>query len=310
MNRKVLVPPCLFGVLAILIVTLVAEPSPGLFPVQPAANSPTSTSNSVSVAFWNIQWFPGRRPRASRAEESRQIKAVQSDIAQWNADIVGLEEVRDFARAEVAVAHLAGFKIDVCANFPARDGQAEAQQVAIASRLQPLSAWAEEWKIAGAMTPPRGFAFAAYQFAPNKLILVYVVHLKSNRGDIRENILIRQESIRQLRAHMNAMELAYGKLGDLTWMVGGDFNTSLDDRRFAAETTLRNLMRNGFAWTWQNIPVASRTTLPPTRDFPPACFDHIFYRGATLRKAWVANTSGQSSDHQAVAAILDLPPLK
>lgn len=308
-NRR-FVFPCLFAIGAFFVAALFAEPSPWPFPARPGTTSLTSTSNSVTVVFWNIQWFPGRRPRATRAEESRQIKAVHSDIARLNADIIGLEEVRDFASAGVAIAPLPGFKVDVCANFPAREGQAETQQVAIASRLQPLSAWAEAWKTAGAMTPPRGFAFAAYQFAPRQLILVYAVHLKSNRGDIRENILIRQESLRQLRAHMNAMEAAYGKLGAITWIVGGDFNTSLDDQRFAAETTLRALMSNGFAWTWQNVPVASRTTLPPDRDFPPACFDHIFYRGAALREAWVANTAEQSSDHRAVGAILDLPPPK
>jgi endonuclease/exonuclease/phosphatase (EEP) superfamily protein YafD len=70
------------------------------------------------------------------------------------------------------------------------------------------------------------------------------------------------------------------------------------------------LVGNGFAWCWQNVPLVSRTTVPPDRDFPPACFDHIFYRGATLRKAWVANTSSQSSDHRAVVATLDLPPAR
>jgi endonuclease/exonuclease/phosphatase (EEP) superfamily protein YafD len=275
----------------------------------PSSSSAPATvaSRTITVAFWNIQWFPGRRPNASHAEENRQTNAVHSDMMQLNADIIGMEEVRDFARAGVAVAPLAGFKVDVCANFPPREGQNEAQQVAIASRLQPLSAWAEEWKPNGAMVPPRGFAFAAYQVAPRQLLLVYGVHLKSNRGDIRENVPMRQESIRQLRAHMAAMEAAYGKLGTITWIVGGDYNSSLDDNRFAAETTLRTLMSNGFNWAWQNVPLAARTTVPPDRDFPAAWFDHIFYRGATLRKAWVANTNSQSSDHRAVVATLDLP---
>jgi endonuclease/exonuclease/phosphatase family metal-dependent hydrolase len=242
-----------------------------------------------------------------RREESRQINAVHNDVVQLNADIIGMEEVRDFARASIAVAPLAGFKVDVCANFSPREGQGETQQVAIASRLQPLSAWTEEWKSAGAMTPPRGFAFAAYEVAPRQLLLVYAVHLKSNRGDIREDIPIRQESIRQLRSHMDAMQVAYGKLGSIAWVVGGDFNTSLDDNRFTRETTLRALINNGFSWSWQNVPAVSRATLPPGRDFPAACFDHIFYRGATLRRAWVANTSAQSSDHHAIVATLDLP---
>jgi endonuclease/exonuclease/phosphatase family metal-dependent hydrolase len=281
------------------------------FVAAPASRSASATTDSspqsVTVAFWNIQWFPGRRPNATRREESRQIKAVHNDVVQLNADVIGLEEVRDFARASIAIAPLAGFKVDVCANFPAREGQGETQQVAIASRLQPLSAWAEEWKSAGAMTPPRGFAFAAYEFAPRQLLLVYALHLKSNRGDIREDIPIRQESIRQLRSHMDAMQAAYGKLGSIAWVIGGDFNTSLDDNRFAREATLRALINNGFSWSWQNVPATSRETLPSGRDFPAACFDHIFYRGATLRRAWMENTSAQSSDHHAIAATLDLP---
>ncbi len=290
---------------AVLVAALHAQTSPWPFPPRPGAAPQTLIARSITVAFWNIQWFPGRRPNAARREENRQINSVHRDMLQLNADIIGMEEVRDFARAGVAVAPLTGFKVDVCANFPPRESQVEAQQVAIASRLQPLSAWAEEWKPAGAMTPPRGFAFAAYELAPRQVVLIYDVHLKSNRGDIQENIPLRQESIRQLRAHMSAMESAYGKLGAITWIVGGDFNTSLDDKRFAAETTLRTLMSNGFAWIWQNVPAMSRMTLPPDRDFPAACFDHVFYRGATLRRAWVANTSSQSSDHRAIVATFD-----
>jgi endonuclease/exonuclease/phosphatase (EEP) superfamily protein YafD len=121
---------------------------------------------------------------------------------------------------------------------------------------------------------------------------------------------MRQESMRQLLLHIEAMQRAYGKLGTITWIVGGDFNTSLDDKRFANETTLHSLMDNGFAWIWQNVPLASRTTLPRGGGFPAACFDHIFYRGAKLRRASVVNTSRQSSDHRAIVATFDLPAAK
>ena len=117
-----------------------------------------------------------------------------------DADIIGMEEVRDFANAAVAVQPLRGFKVDVISNFPPREGQRTPQQVAITSRLQPISAWAEAWKAASPVTPPRGFAFAAYELAPNELLLVYALHLKSNRGGLRENIAIREESIHQLIA--------------------------------------------------------------------------------------------------------------
>ncbi|HEX4641641.1 MAG TPA: endonuclease/exonuclease/phosphatase family protein [Chthoniobacterales bacterium] len=269
------------------------EPSPSPAPALP-----------VAVSFWNVQWFPGRRPNASRAEENRQINAVHSDLARLNSDIIALEEVRDWENAALAVRPLSEFKVDVCSTFPPREGQNEAQQVAIASRLQPISAWSELWKPSGAIVPPRGFSFAAYQLAPRQLLLVYALHLKSNRGEIHEDIRIREESILQLIAHMKAMESVYSKLGNLTWLVGGDFNTAPDEPRFMAEKTIPSLRAQNFRWCWEGISFNSRVTVPADLRYPAASFDQIFYRGATLVKAWVANTSPQSSDHRAVNAIL------
>ena len=265
-----------------------------------------SDAAAIRAAFWNIRWFPGGRPNAYKGEQVRQIRSVHADMKRINADVIGLEEVRDWDGAALAVQPLAGFKVDVCSTFPPREGQTETQQVAITSRLQPMSAWAEEWKAGGAITPPRGFAFAAYEVGPRQLLLVYALHLKSNRGELVENIAIREESMRQLLAHMKDMEAAYGKLGTITWVVGGDFNTAPDDERFAKERTTADLRANGFRWSWEGMPLEQRVTLPPDARFPAACFDHIFYKGAKLKSASVVETSDDSSDHRAVRAELDL----
>ncbi len=265
-----------------------------------------SGPKTVTVTFWNIQWFPGRRPNASKPEEARQTESVHRDLTQFSSDIVGLEEVRDWQHAQIAVQPLTGFKVDVCSNFPPREGQTDAQQVAITSRLTPMSAWSEAWKAGGAVTPPRGFAFAAYEIAPKKMLLVYALHLKSNRGEIHEDMRIREESMRQLISHIGAMNNAYSKVGSLAWVVGGDFNTAPDDPRFSGEKTTADLLATGFDWAWKNIAPADRITMPPDRRFPAACFDQIFYRGANLTRAWVAPTSAKSSDHRAVNAVLNL----
>jgi endonuclease/exonuclease/phosphatase family metal-dependent hydrolase len=276
-----------------------------LSPVQNSAAQPTPSRSQLTVTFWNIQWFPGRRPNASRAEENRQVRAVHADLALFNSDIIAVEEVRDYAHAALAVKPLPGFKVDVCSAFPPREGQNETQQVAITSRLQPLSAWSELWKPSGAIVPPRGFAFAAYEVAPRQLLLVYALHLKSNRGEIHEDIRIREESMVQLVTHMKAMQNAYAKLGTLNWIVGGDFNTAPDELRFASEKTISRLRASGFRWAWDGIPFSSRITVPGDLRYPAACFDQIFFRGVTLVKAWVVNTSAQSSDHRPAMAILD-----
>jgi len=275
-----------------------------LFAQSNPSPKPSGSPTTLTATFWNVQWFPGRRPNASRADENRQLRAVHGDLAQLNSDLIALEEVRDFEHAALAVNPLPGFKVDVCSNFPPREGQKEAQQVAITSRLQPISAWSEAWKPGAAITPPRGFAFAAYQLSPHQVLLVYALHLKSNRGEIHEDIRIREESMQQLLSHIKAMQNAYGKLGALTCIVGGDFNTAPDDPRFASEKTTANLRADGFRWSWDEVPFASRITVPADSRYPAASFDHIFYRGATLLKAWVGDTSPQSSDHRAVNATL------
>ena len=259
-------------------------------------------NHSVTIAFWNIQWFPGRHPNASVASERAQIASVHRDIRRINADVIGMEEVRDFDNATIAVSPLTGFKVDVVSDFPPREGQDVGQQVAIASRISPLSAWFETWNPNGPLVPPRGFAFAAYEVAPRHVLLVYAIHLKSNRGEIAEDIAIREESMQQLVAHIHEMNEAYGKLGSVSYIVGGDFNTAPDDSRFAGETTTRLLRDNGFSWCWENIPFAQRISLPADKLFPAACFDHIFLRNAKLNSARVIETSRRSSDHNAIFA--------
>ena len=46
--------------------------------------------------------------------------------------------------------------------------------------------------------------------------------------------------------------------------------------------------------------------MPADLRYPAAAFDQIFYRGATLARAWVTPTSPQSSDHRAVNVMLNL----
>lgn len=99
-----MLPRILVRFLAFILVTAGVQaqttPSP-----QPAASPAT-----ITATFWNVQWFPGRRPNASRAEENRQVRAVHADLAQFNSDLIALEEVRDFEHAALAVKSLHGFR--------------------------------------------------------------------------------------------------------------------------------------------------------------------------------------------------------
>ena len=285
---------------ALLASTLLAEttsPTPGLTNGSPAI---------ITAAFWNIQWFPGRRPNASPTEENRQIRAVQRDISAAQADILAMEEVRDSEHASLAIQPLTGFKVDVCSNFPAREGQQESQQIAITSRLRPIGAWAESWKRGAVILPPRGFAFAAYQVSPHQVLLVYALHLKSNRGEIHEDIRIREESMHQVMGHIRAMKRALRKKRRRS--PGSSAAISIPRRMSRVSPEKKPFRRY-----WQTVSTGhgkgflspARITMPSDLRYPPAAFDQIFYRGATLSRAWVANTSPQSSDHRAVNVVLN-----
>ena len=287
------------------------HPLPAARPQPPAART-----GGITLAFWNLDWFPGQKPHSTASAQQAHVAAVVPIVERLNPDVLGLEEIGDEAAAHLVADHLQGFRVDACSRFqdPAT-GELIRQQVVLCSRLPLLQAWCEAWKRgADGVLPPRGFAFAAYQPTPSRVLLVYGLHLKSNRADalsdaLPANIAKREEAMRQLLAHEQSMAAAYRTLGAVTVVIGGDMNTSLDDdARFAQETTLRALLGHGFQWAWQGIPLANRITLPAEGRYPSTCFDHIFFHGdgARLLGARLELTGRDASDHRPVLAALEL----
>jgi endonuclease/exonuclease/phosphatase family metal-dependent hydrolase len=264
-------------------------------------------ADATRLMFWNIEWFPGGRPNASPAEAVTQIRAIMPALASSKADIFGFMEVLNAEAAELALTLTPGVSVQVATDFLDDEGQRTAQQLILASRLSALSGWWETWKAGPSVLPKRGFAFAAYEVTPGQLLLVYGVHLKSNRGDLAENIAMREESTRQLVRHVQEMERAYSRLGQVAVVIGGDLNTSMDDPKFREEKTLSILTDAGFVWGWKDVPFAERVTLPtkPSNNpnfapFPDACFDHVYVKGATVARAWIEIIPGEPSDHRPI----------
>lgn len=280
----------------------------GSLQAQDAASKP------LRVAFWNLEWFPGGRPEATVAEAIPQIAQTMPVVAHLDADVVGMEEVANWDAGSIAVAKAEGTKVQVASEFLDEKGAKTIQQLVIASRLPAIGGWWETWAAGKEATPTRGFAFAAYQPTPGHVLLVYCVHLKSNRGEITQNVPMREESARQLISHVTAMEKAYSSLGTVSVVIGGDFNTSLEDPKFAEEKTLPIMSQAGFTSAWENVAFKDRVTLPtkPSRDpkfppFPDACFDHIFVKGAKIDSARIEIPDPAPSDHRPVIVEITLP---
>lgn len=262
------------------------------------------------ISFWNLEWFPGHRPESTPEEKAAHIAIIQPEVAKLAPDIIGFSEVADWAAVQAAVAKVPGMVVNVVAAYKDKDGAVIKQQTALASKLPCIGAWWEQWKAnETGFGPRRGFAFAAYQASPDRVLLVYSLHLKSNRKPENgepPNEKVREESVRQLLAHVRAMEAAYGKLGKIGVIIGGDLNTSLDDPRFASERTLRDLLHAGYTWPLAAIEPRNRYTLPPHGRYPGTTFDHIFHYGPLkTTEVRIGDTGPECSDHRAVSATIE-----
>lgn len=249
----------------------------------------------IKVVSWNLEWFPGGEPKAKPATQKKHMEVAKSALWQLDPDILCLQEVRDEKAVQEVVSGLPGLKVAIVSQF---EGQ---QQQAIVSSLPVDSAWYEEWKAGEAVDPPRGYAFAAFKLSDGSILLVYSLHMKANSGrNEAGNIAKREESSRQLLAHVVEMQKLYGQRGKVGIILAGDWNTTLDDDpRFAAETTIRSLLVVGFHSTWEGVPFEQRITHPGEGQYPAITFDHILTYGLGNPVAKVVSEKGVS-DHEPV----------
>jgi endonuclease/exonuclease/phosphatase (EEP) superfamily protein YafD len=272
----------------------------------PAPTPALAPATEIRVLTWNLEWFPGRKPKSTQEEKDKQVAAVQAALVELKPDIILLQEVNDQAAAELAIAKLPDTKLAICSKFPGN------QQVVIATRYPVDSGWAEEWKRTGKDDPPRGFNFAAIELpgAEKRLLLTYTFHFKSNRGSetkLQSNIAKREAAGVQLASHIQEMLPKYQDKGKLSWLLGGDCNTSLDDPKFDSEQTLRVLMKGGLKWVFDGIPATERETLPAEAPYPATTFDHVLFRDLDLVSVKVPLNYPDASDHRPILAVFKAP---
>lgn len=256
----------------------------------------------LRIATWNLEWFPGRSPTSTLEEQAIHVGLVHSELCQIEADVFLFQELKGRDSADLAVEIKPGFQNVVITDFPQRFGVG--QQVAVVTRLETVrSGWVAF--ASGPVHPPRGFAWALLS-VEGRSVLVYSVHLKSNRDGIADNFAKREEAIRQLLAFHAAfqaeLEPSFGKTPAV---LGGDFNTDPMDERFRAEKSVQLLEEAGFRWAFEGVAFEDRVTCPAQGEYPDACFDHLFFQGALdLQTVSVLKTAAGASDHRPVIITL------
>lgn len=253
----------------------------------------------VRVVTWNLEWFPGKKPVASKKEKDAHFLEVAAVLPQFRADVIVLQEVRNAEAAEMLAKLIPGFQVHVASRFKDTfSNTIGEQQIAILSRFPADGAWAESWK-KGWANAPRGYAYAKLMVG-SKTLHVYGLHLKSNLGNPVENTSKREDAMEQLIDHVKTQ--AKAKEGVV---VVGDFNTSKEQVNLASDTTLTKIEKAGFFWTFEGIPLEHRITIPGKGKYPDACFDHIYVRDLGRPAAMVLKDT-PGSDHFPVVVDLVL----
>jgi endonuclease/exonuclease/phosphatase family metal-dependent hydrolase len=263
-----------------------------------------ASAEQVTIVTWNMKWFPGGDKTSTPAERIVHMSAAKDALMDVSPDIICAQEIRNWD----VFAELASIRPDLVPNVVSdyRDspegGALSIQQIGIASRLPAIGAWSEAFRLAED-SPPRGFSFIALQLDDGRRLLVYSVHLKSNRGDLPENMARREEAAEQIVAHAAKMEAAYQPVAAI--VICGDFNTDPSDEKFKEEKTFRIFEDAGFKWPWSGTPLAKRVTLPADGRFSDACFDGFVVKGDMRVVSCEVLPIDGVSDHRPVSLVLE-----
>lgn len=286
-----------------------------LLPLLSVFGFHAASAGEIRFMAWNLEWFPGRAMTAQPAAEEEQKRAAAEVLLREKPDIFIGEEVRNWQVFADLSSKVPDLRAVVVSSFRNDRGVGLwPQQIGIASKLPVESTWAEKWKetVQTADTPPRGFSFAAVNLPPPEtgVLLVYGVHLKSNRGGGNPaqdagNYKMREESAAQLLRHVTEMENSIFKGRVRGVLVAGDLNTNQDGQ--FGDTTLDILTKGGFHNTWADVPKEERLTWRGSDLFKPTTFDYILTKGLGTGKARMVEAPEAASDHWPVMITLTFP---
>lgn len=272
----------------------------------------TIQATEITLATWNLKWFPSGVANLRKPEvEPANIQQAGDVISQVSPSLVFLQEIRDTqACVDLATASGSnGLRVAVCSEFKDDAGIPLFQQCAILTTYPVVEASSERWHSFGIADPPRGYAYALLD-VDGELVACYAVHLKSNlvrnESDYQMNILKRELAASQLLSTIAKPKRTQDGRLVSKFVIGGDFNTSLDQPRFMSESTIRSLLEAGFENCFAGVDLQERFTLPASGPYEAVTFDYILYKGFSARRKIRVMPSVDLSDHRMI--VLRLTP--
>ena len=270
---------------------------------------------SVSCCDWNLKWFPSGRAEhyAQPATEARNIETaaavISNAFAECKSDsrILFLQEIRDYT-SFTNLAGKTGLTPVVISGFRVRNNRRGWQQCAIATNLKVVESSWSNWKRkrGDAANPPRGYSYALLDGGKDGLIACYCIHLKANYGDTTEAERRLNSDKREAAAKQLAAIIRKNKKNGIKTIVAGDFNTDCFSNKFNDEKTVQIICGKSLDNASADVPAKERITHPGGGRYNGTVFDYILFDKSFDLIKCKTFPGGKVSDHNAVAALLEL----
>lgn len=271
-----------------------------LKPVIHQAEALQTPGSTIRICTYNVENFSDgvddddedkgiQRNPAIAAQHAADIAA---NVAEINPDVLILQEVEGLAALELLNTRLPQpYPLAFVTRFKNSGGRVDKLNMAVLSRLPLENVRGIGFdRVAGIVRPPRGLLSLELVMAPDRRLLVYGVHLKSNYGDMERNRARRAKALELLREDA---ELRMQMLAHVAWevLLLGDMNVDPANAEFNGDPSLVPLA--DWVDLWAGRPIEERMTLPtrhgdPTKLFPAACFDRAYVSPALAAPPWVA----------------------
>lgn len=272
---------------------------------------------AVVVGTWNGSWFPSGRAehRAHPDVEAATTAAAAAMIARGlaaadpsgtNDVVLCLNEIRGPRAASNLVARIGRTNLVVVSvsGYRRRD-RFDQQQDVVATTLPVAASGWEKFRLAGKNTPPRGYAYADVVVAPAVTAAVYAVHLKSNYGATRPELVVMNRTKRTLAVEqVIAREAKLGRSRPV--IVAGDMNADRWRKEFSEERIFPLFDDAGFLDLLSLLPPGGRGT-HPSKKWGDSALDYVFVRGFVPAATPRIVSSDGLSDHDALFALVALP---
>lgn len=251
--------------------------------------------DTIRIASYNLENFtdgyedpPERTPKRLAAH----VKGAAKLIAEINPDIILFQELENkYALRLLNKALTNAYPLGYTTFFRHKWGEIDTLNIGVLSRIPLKDVRTIRFtKANGADRPLRGMLAFEVEVGPDRRLLVYGVHLKSNYGNDAANQRQRKRSLEILMTDVAAVASnAPGREYEV--LVLGDTNVDPDNEKFKTDVSLKPL--SSMVDLWRGRPLEERITIPtrygdPEMVFPPAAFDRIFVSKNLKKAPWVA----------------------